>query len=80
MDTITKLNNLFIKGWINEEEYKNLINKHTKDNSSTDKIKKMLNSMSIEELLDTYDKAETKAEKKTIKLLIMAELEKRIGK
>lgn len=39
MDKLTKINDLFIKGWINEEEYEALIEKHTPKDNSADNIK-----------------------------------------
>ena len=72
MDKLTKINEMFIKGWINEDEYEELIEKHTPKNN----IKDIISSMSIEELLETYKNDDTEI----IKYLIIAELENRIDK
>lgn len=89
MDEIKRINELFRKGRINEKEYEELYNKYKPaDNSiisvdsvgkTVDKIINILSSMSIEELLDVYDQAETETEKNIIKQLIIAEIEDRIN-
>ena len=74
MNILDKINDLFIKGWITEEEYEELYNKYAP--SYKEKIIELISSMSIEELLDTYKNDDTNV----IKYLIIAELENRIEK
>ena len=82
MKTLDRINNLYIKGIINEEEYEELINRHKRKTEPLDNIKSILCIMTVEELLETYKNAiaETEAKAELLKYLIIAEIENRINK
>lgn len=82
MDKLSKINDLYVKGWISKEEYDALYEKHAPKPSGAEQIIKLLAGMSLEELLETYKDAERllgKAGASVIQLLITAELDKRIN-
>lgn len=82
MKTLDKINNLFIKGMIDKEEYEELINKYERKPEPLENIRDILGIMSVEELLETYKNAitETEAKRELLKYLIISELENRINK
>ena len=82
MKTIDKINNLFIKGMIDKEEYEELISKYERKPEPLENIRDILGVMSVEELLETYKNAitETEAKRELLKYLIISELENRINK
>lgn len=82
MKTLDKINNLYIKGIINEEEYEELLSRHKRKTEPLDNIKNILGIMTVEELLETYKNAiaEKEAKAELLKYLIIAEIENRINK
>lgn len=82
MNTLDRINDLFIKGHIDAETYEALYKKHAPKPSGAEQIINLLADMSLEELLETYKDAEAmlgKAGASVIHLLITAELDKRIN-
>lgn len=80
-----KINQLYIKGRIDKEEYSRLISKYDAKTEPTEplppkeKIQELISNMSLEDLLDTYRKTKEDAASKVMQPLIIAELENRIG-
>lgn len=82
MDKLSKINDLYVKGWISKEEYDALYEKHAPQKSSAEYLVEVISGMSLEELLEAYKDSEAllgKAGASVIQLLITAELDKRIN-
>lgn len=82
MKTLDKINNLYIKGMIDKEEYEKLISKYKCKPKPLDNIRDILKVMNVEELLETYKNAiaETEAKAELLKYLIISEIENRINR
>lgn len=82
MKTLDKINNLYLKGMINKEEYEELISKYKPQPEPLENIQRILSIMTVEELLETYKNAVTETEAKAdlLKFLIIVEIENRINK
>lgn len=82
MKTLDKINNLYINGMIDREEYEGLISRYKPKPEPLENIRDILSIMSVEELLETYKNAitETEAKRELLKHLIISEIENRINK
>lgn len=82
MDTLDRINQLYVKGHISKEEYEALYDRHKPQESGAAALIGIIGNMSVEELLKTYKDAEKllgKAGASVLHLLIAAELDKRIN-
>lgn len=82
MDKLDRINELYLKGHINEAEYEALYERHKPQKSWAEELIGALGNMSLESLLELYKDAEIqhgKAGASLLHLLIVAELDKRIN-